>query len=178
MKRTSLLFLLSLSAAGLNSCNLVGALVNTALPFAGIKVAFACIPEQTRIDTPSGPRCIEDLEAGDQVTGFSGQPVRILQKHCYLENPHTVFLKVRFSGGATVDLCEKHRIAGIRAGAIRPGQRLAGHSVDTIESRTGETHSYDLLTEDAGYRIHGIPVNSMIEEMHAAAAGMQAIRKD
>ena len=29
----------------------------------------------------------------------------------------------------------------------------------------GVEFSYDLLTEDLGYRIDGIPVNSMIEEM-------------
>jgi hypothetical protein len=50
--------------------------------------------------------------------------------------------------------------------------------VACITARTGENKSYDLLTEDAGYQIHGVPVNSMIEEMHAAAAGMQAVRKD
>ena len=37
------------------------------------------------------------------------------------------------------------------------------------------TKSYDLLTEDAGYQIQGIPVNSMIEEMHAAASGMRSV---
>ena len=45
-----------------------------------------------------------------------------------------------------------------------------------MEFRRGETHSYDLLTEDAGYRINGVPVNSMIEEMVAAAAGRRSVR--
>ncbi len=178
MKRASLFFTLSMVAAGLSSCSLVGALVKTALPFAGIKVAFACIPEHTLVDTPAGPRRIEHLEAGDHVTGYSGRPVRILQKHAYLENPQTVFLRIIFTDGASVDLCGKHRLAGIRAETIRPGQSLAGRTVATIESRTGETKSYDILTEDLGYQIHGIPVNSMIEEMHAAAAGMQSARAD
>lgn len=34
-----------------------------------------------------------------------------------------------------------------------------------IESLGGVSRSFDLLTEDAGYRIAGIPVNSMISEM-------------
>ncbi len=169
---------LPLLAAGLSSCNLIGGLVKVALPFAGLKVAYACIPEHTLVDTPSGPRPVEQLESGEIVTGYTGRPVRILQKHSYLENPQTVFLKITFSDGASVDLCGKHRIAGIQSENIRIGQVIAGRTVAGIHARTGESKSYDLLTEDAGYQIHGVPVNSMIEEMHAAAAGMQAVRKD
>ncbi len=141
------------------------------MPYAGVKLAFACIPEQTRVDTPSGPRAIEDLEAGDLVVGFSGQPVRVLQKHAYLENPETVFLRITFTDGAAVDLCGLHRLAGVRARDLRVGQTIAGHKVAAVEARRGETRSFDLLTEDAGYQIQGVPVNSMIEEMNRAAAG-------
>lgn len=164
------LLALPLFAAGLTSCSLIGPLVKTALPFAGIKVALACIPERTQIDTPGGPRPIERLEAGDSVIGFAGKPVRILQKHSYMESTQTVFLHITFSDGAAVDLCGMHRIAGNRANGIRIGQSVAGRTVTGIEYRTGESRSFDLLTEDAGYQIHGVPVNSMIEEMHAAAA--------
>ena len=156
--------------AGLCSCSMIGPLVQTALPYAGLKLAFACIPEHTLVDTAAGPRPIEQLEAGDSVTGFAGKPVRILQKHSYLEQPETVFLRITFADGASVDLCGMHRVAGIRAREIQLDQTIAGRQVTGIESRRGETRSYDLLTEDAGYRIHGVPVNSMIEEMHAAAA--------
>jgi len=163
--------------AGLCSCSMIGPLVNMALPFAGVKLAMACIPENTAIDTPSGGRPIELLQAGDSVIGFSGKPVRILQKHSYLENPETIFLHITFSEGATVDLCGMHRIGGVRAQNIRVGQSVAGRKVASIETRKGETRSYDLLTEDKGYQINGIPVNSMIEEMHAAAAsGMRSVK--
>jgi len=131
---------------------------------------FACIPEHTAVDTPQGARPIEDFQAGDMVIGFSGKPVHILQKHSYLESPQTVFLRIIFADGATVDLCGMHRIAGQRGRDIRIGQRLAGREVVRIESHSGETHSFDLLTEDTGYQIHGVPVNSMIEEMNKAAA--------
>jgi hypothetical protein len=161
---------LLLTAAGLCGCNLIGGLVGAALPYAGAKMAFACIPERTLVDTPSGPRPIEQLEAGDSVIGFSGKPVLILQKHSYLERVETVFLRITFADGAAVDLCGMHRLAGIRARDIQMGQTIAGRKVTGLEARRGETHSYDLLTEDAGYRIQGIPVNSMIEEMNAAAA--------
>jgi hypothetical protein len=112
------------------------------------------------------------------VIGFSGKPVRILQKHSYLEDPGTVFLHITFDDGASVDLCGMHRVAGMRARGIRIGQSIAGREVTRIESHSGETHSFDLLTEDVGYQIQGVPVNSMIEEMHkAAATGMRSIRE-
>ncbi len=132
-------------------------------------MAFACIPERTLIDTPSGASPIEKLEAGDWVIGFTGKPVRILQKHSYMENTETVFLRLSFDGGATVDLCRMHRIGGLRAQHIKVGQTISGRSVTAIETKQGVTRSYDLLTEDAGYQINGVPVNSMIEEMNSAA---------
>jgi hypothetical protein len=151
--------------AGLCGCSLIGA----ALPYAGIKMYFACLPEQTRIDTPSGPRAIEFLEAGDSVIGYGGRPVRILQKQCYLESPETVFLRITFADGASVDLCRMHRLAGMRARDIQIGETVAGRQVTSIDSYRGKTRSYDLLTEDRGYQIQGVSVNSMIAEMQTAA---------
>ena len=170
-------FPLLLLAAGLSSCGLLGSVVRTALPFAGVKMALSCLPEITLIDTPSGPRPVKHLTAGDVVTGYGGRPVRILQKHTYLENPATVFLQLTFSGGAKVDVCRMHRVGGVRARDIRIGQTIAGKLVEGIKSHTGEIRSCDLLTEDAGYQVGGVPVNSMIEEMHAAAAsGLRGVR--
>lgn len=161
---------LGLCVSVLSGCSLLGGLISAALPFAGVKLYFACIPERTLIDTPAGPKAIEKVEAGDWVVGFRGQAVRVLQKHAYLESTNTTFLKMTFASGAAVDLCGMHRIDGIRAREVRIGQEVAGDRVVKIELRTGESRSYDLLTEDAGYRINGIPVNSMIEEMQTAAA--------
>ena len=131
---------------------------------------FSCIPTEARIDTPTGSKAIDELEAGDLVIGFHGRPVRILQKHSYLENSETVFLRITFEGGASVDLCGMHRVAGIRAGTIQLGKTIAGRTVTAIEARSGVTLSFDLLTEDPGYQMQGVPVNSMIEEMHEAAS--------
>jgi len=156
-------------AVGLVGCSLIGPLVGAALPLAGVKLAFACVPEQTLVDTPSGPRAIERLEAGDWVTGYFGKPVQIQQKHCYLENPATVFLRIGFDNGAAVDLCGMHRLAGIHARDLRVNQTVAGHKITSIEARHGVTRSFDLLTSDKGYQIGGLPVNSMIAEMLAAA---------
>jgi hypothetical protein len=175
VKPAAFLLALTLSslAVGLCGCGLIGA----ALPYAGIKMYFACIPEHTLIDTPSGPRAIESLEAGESVTGYNGKPVHILQKASYMENPQTTFLRIGFSDGASIDLCGMHRVSGIRAHQLRIGQTIRGRTVDRIESRNGVTHSYDLLTEDTGYRIHGVAVNSMIEEMQVAAVSrMRSVR--
>ena len=95
-----------------------------------------------------------------------------------MENPKTDFLRVTFSDGAVVDLCGMHRIAGVRARGLRIGWNIAGRKITSIQNRRGETHSYDLLTEDAGYRIQGVAVNSMIEEMNAAArSGGRSVRR-
>ena len=58
-----------LLAAALTSCRLIGPVLNAALPLAGAKIAFSCMPEDARIDTPSGPRRVLNLTAGDVVTG-------------------------------------------------------------------------------------------------------------
>ncbi len=171
MRRLAPFFLaLALVLFGLSGCAMIGPLIGAAAPYAGIKMMFACIPEQTRLDTPEGPRPIEEFQAGDLVIGFGGKPVRILQKHSYLENPETIFLRIHFSDGASVDLCGMHRIAGIRARQLFLGKTVAGRQVIAIESYSGVNHSFDLLTEDAGYQVQGVPVNSMIEEMNKAAA--------
>ena len=51
-----------------------------------------------------------------------------------------------------------HKIKGIRAKDIT-------ENVISKEMYSGVKFSYDILTEDQGYRINGIPVNSMIQEL-------------
>ena len=51
-----------------------------------------------------------------------------------------------------------HKIKNIRAKDIT-------ENVVSKELYDGVNFSYDLLTEDLGYRINNIPVNSMIEEL-------------
>lgn len=154
----------------LGGCGLINAAINTAIPLAGAKLAFACIPEGVPVDTPDGPRAIETLRPGEFVIGFAGEPVRILQVHAYAEDPDaTAFFGVRFETGERVDLCGMHRIAGVRARDLAPGSSAGGRVVLDVARYSGVERSYDLLTEDAGYRIAGLPVNSMIEEMMLAA---------
>ena len=171
VKHSTLLLCLALPllAGGLCGCGMILPLATAALPFAGIKLYFACIPEHTLIDTPSGARPIEQVEPGDFVIGYAGKPIRVLQKHSYWERPETLFLHIMFADGASVTLCGAHRVAGIRAREVKIGQSILGRKVTSIEPRTGVSHSYDLLTEDAGYQMNGVAVNSMIEEMNRAA---------
>lgn len=146
----------------LPSCNLIG----TALGLGMAKLSFGCLPEGSLIDTAQGPARIETLKAGDTVTGFSGSPVRIRQIHQYQEDPSTSrYLTVHFDNGTAVSASPKHRIDSIPAEALKIGDSCDSHTVTRIENLRGVSRSFDLLTEDTGYRISGIPVNSMIEEM-------------
>lgn len=146
----------------LNGCNLIGVASSAAL----VKLQFGCLPSDAPIDTPTGPIQVSELQAGDLVIGYSGQPVQILQKHEYLEDAaNTLYYRIFLSNGAEISTSKKHRIAGTAAENLEIGTQIAGHTILKIETFYGVHKSYDLLTQDQGYRIHGIPVNSMIEEM-------------
>ena len=73
-----------------------------------------------------------------------------------------MFYQVEFKGKGDkthkVDVCDMHRIKGVRAKDIT-------ENVVSKKVYSGVEFSYDLLTEDQGYRIDSIPVNSMIGEM-------------
>ena len=56
-----------------------------------------------------------------------------------------------------------HKIKGIAAKDIT-------ENVVEKELHSGVEFSYDILTEDLGYRIDGIPVNSMIPQMAVSIA--------
>jgi hypothetical protein len=157
-RRLLLLVPILVSALLLQSCGLL----NLGL----LKLQFGCIPEGICIDTASGPVRIEELKAGDTVIGYNGSQVRINQIHQYREDPATSrYLSVRFSDGATVSVSARHRIAGTPAGELRVGDVCGSETVTAVGEIHGVSRSFDLLTGDPGYRIGGIPVNSMIAEM-------------
>ena len=131
-----------------------------------LKLRFGCLPEGSKIDTAAGPVKIENLKAGDRITGFLGSQVSISQIHQYREDPATSrYLTISFSNGSHVSASPRHRIDGTPAGELKIGDRCGGEVVTGIDVLPGVSRSFDLLTEDAGYRVGGIPVNSMIEEM-------------
>jgi len=146
----------------LPSCRLLG----PALGLGMMKLQFGCLPQGTKIDTPDGPVRIENLKSGDTVVGFGGSQVQITQIHQYQEDPATSrYLTIHFANGATVSASLKHRVEGVPASDLKVGDVCASQVITRIESRKGVSRSFDLLTGDSGYRIGGIPVNSMIEEM-------------
>jgi hypothetical protein len=168
--------LLALAAAALTlfscGCSAIGPLLKTAVSLGSIKLVFSCVPEGVKIDTPDGTTPIESIRAGDYVIGYRGDPVKVTQAHAYAEDPAALrFYRIQFEGGATVAVCDRHRIGGQRAQMLTPGQSINGSLVESVEIFGGVERSYDLLTEDEGYRISGLPVNSMIEEMARTAAG-------
>lgn len=127
------------------------------------KYFMKCMPKGTNIDCVDGKQAVESIKPGDTIIGYNGSPVKVLQKHEYLEDPtRDVFYQVEFKGEGNkthkVDVCDMHKIKGIRAKDIT-------ENVISKKVYGGVEFSYDLLTEDGGYRIDGIPVNSMIEEM-------------
>lgn len=161
--RLALLVGVALATCGVcTNCSLLG----TAASVGMLKLQFGCLVEGTPIDTPKGPVPIERLVAGDVVIGYGGSPVEIRQLHQYKEDSAVArHLAVSFTDGAEIRLSRRHRIGGIPAGDLKEGQTVGDRVVGRIRPLAGVSRSFDLLTEDAGYRIHGIPVNSMIEEM-------------
>jgi hypothetical protein len=136
----------------------------------GAKAMFMCIPENTMIDTPVGKQSIEHLKAGDTVIGFDGELVKVLQKHEYAENPDTKrFLKIHLEDGTKIDTCDMHRINDVRAKNYNVGNYINNSKIIKVDWYNGVERSFDLLTEDKGYRIGGVPINSMIEELNAVA---------
>jgi hypothetical protein len=132
----------------------------------GAKIAFACIPEGTQIDTPDGGIPIEEIKSGDFVIGMDGKDDEVLQVHQYKEDPEPVrFATVTFDDGSTVDCCDKHRISGKRTEDYKPQDKVGSRKVTGIDWYNGVSRSYDLLTATGGYRINGVPVNTMIPEM-------------
>ena len=149
----------------------IGSIVGGALAgkVLGAKAAFLCIPEGELIDTPEGQVAIEDIRSGDSVIGFSGEPVKVLIKHEYAENPEAErFHRFYLDNGKDFSVCDMHRIEGERSMDYNVGNSFkGGEVVEAIAVYGGVTRSYDLLTDDIGYRMSGVAVNSMIEELAA-----------
>lgn len=131
-----------------------------------LKLKFGCLPEGSMVDTVNGPVRVESLNAGDTVTGFGGGQVQIRQIHQYREDPASSrYLTISFANGSQISASPRHRIDGTPAQQLKVGDLCGGQAVTRIEVLRGVARSFDLLTQDPGYRMGGIPVNSMIEEM-------------
>ena len=131
-----------------------------------VKGMMACIPEGTKIDTFVGEIAIEDIKVGDFVRGLDNKKDEVLQVHQYKEDPKPVrFVTITFDGWRKVNCCDKHRISGKRAEDYRLQDDVGNREITSVEWYNGVNRSYDLLTASGGYRINGVPVNTMIPEM-------------
>lgn len=131
-----------------------------------IKLFMMCVPEGTAIDTPEGQKNVEDVRAGDVVYDKDGTEVKVQMKYEFDQPPTSDrFLKLDFDTGASVTICDLHRIDGVYAKDLRVGEKgLVSKEFVEMDRR-----SYDIMTEgtDGSYRSNGIPINTMIPELHS-----------
>ena len=125
----------------------------------------SCMPGDQCIDTPTGPKAIKDLKGGDAVIGYDGNVAFIAQACSWNQDPLRTFLTITREDGSSFTVCDDHKVMGIPAMEWVEGAELAGSKIKAIEKTTGLLTSYDILTNQGGYRINGIPVNSMIPEI-------------
>jgi hypothetical protein len=130
----------------------------------------SCMPGDQCIDTPSGPVEIQNIKGGDIVIGYDGQPAYVAQVSSWSQDPFRAFFTFTFEDGSKFTVCDDHKILNIPAMEWAEGAEMGGRKIVKIETSTGHTTSYDLMTNQGGYQINGVPVNSMIPEIILAAA--------
>lgn len=135
----------------------------------------ACMPGDQCIDTPAGPKPIKDLKGGDVVIGYNGEEAFIMQACSWNQDPTRTFLTITREDGSAFTVCDDHKILGIPAIEWTEGAEMAGSRIKSITASTGLLTSYDILTNQGGYRIAGVPVNSMIPEMMRLVARFEAL---
>jgi hypothetical protein len=126
---------------------------------------LSCMPGDQCIDTPTGPKAVKDLKGGDQVIGYDGNVAYIAQACSWNQDPLRTFLTITREDGSSFTVCDDHKVMGIPAMEWVEGAELAGSKITSIKPSTGLLTSYDILTNQGGYRINGVPVNSMIPEI-------------
>ena len=125
-----------------------------------------CIPKGTTIDMANGNRTpIEKIEAGDLVIGMDGEEVEVQQVHQYKQIPHAKFVTITFDNGSKVNCSHDHMINNKRARNYILHDKIGSREVTSVVFYMGVERSYDIITTTGGYRIEGIPVNTMIPEM-------------
>tara|TARA_R110002020_G_scaffold26817_9_gene86726 strand:+ start:3346 stop:4743 length:1398 start_codon:yes stop_codon:yes gene_type:complete len=125
-----------------------------------------CIPKGTMIDMADGDKVpIEKIEAGDLVIGMDGRKTEVQQIHQYKQTPNAKFVTVTFDNGSKVNCSHDHMINNKRARNYILNDKIGSHKVTDVVFYMGVKRSYDIITTTGGYRIEGIPVNTMIPEM-------------
>jgi hypothetical protein len=139
------------------------------------KIFAACMPGNQCIDTPNGPKAVKDLKGGDIVIGYNGEEAFIVQACSWNQDPTRTFLTITREDGSAFTVCDTHKILGIPAMEWAEGADMAGSRIKSIKASNGLLTSYDILTNQGGYRIAGVPVNSMIPEINRLAAKIESL---
>ena len=155
------------TAAGGQAASAVGGVIVA-------KIMFSCMPGDQCIDTPSGPKAVKDLKGGDAVIGYNGEEAFIMQACSWSQDPTRTFLTITREDGSAFTVCDNHKILGIPAMEWTEGSDMGGSRIKSITASNGLLTSYDILTNQGGYRIAGVPVNSMIPEINRLAARFEA----
>ena len=125
-----------------------------------------CIPKGTTIDMADGDKApIEKIEAGDLVIGMDGRETEVQQIHQYKQTPNAKFVTITFDNGSKVNCSHDHMINNKRARNYILNDKIGSRKVTNVVFYMGVEKSYDIITTTGGYRIEGIPVNTMIPEM-------------
>ena len=141
-------------------------LAKAAMTYGMYKMMAACIPKGTTIDMADGTKVpIEKIEAGDLVIGMDGREVEVQQIHQYKQTPLAKFVTVTFDNGSKVNCSHDHMINDKRARNYKIHDKIGSREVTKVVFYMGVKRSYDIITTTGGYRIEGIPVNTMIPEM-------------
>jgi hypothetical protein len=135
----------------------------------------ACMPGDQCIDTPNGPKPVKDLKGGDIVIGYNGEEAFIMQACSWNQDPTRTFLTITREDGSAFTVCDDHKILGIPAMEWAEGAEMAGSRIKSITASSGLLTSYDIMTNQGGYQIAGVPVNSMIPEIIRLAARFEAL---
>ena len=132
-----------------------------------VKIAFSCIPKGVTIDMANGDQIpIEKINVGNFVIGMNGKADEVLQVHHYKQDPEPArFATVTFDDGSKVNCADKHRISNKRTEDYKLQDKVGTRKIVNIDWYNGVSRSFDLLTGTGGYRINGVPVNTMIPEM-------------
>ena len=121
-----------------------------------VKSIAACMPPNAKIDLPNGKKKrITQVKPGALVVGYNGKPVRVISvvKHTEMWTGKNKFLQW-ISAYGVVRLCDAHIIEG------RTMREYMGKIAKVMKT---PKYSYDLITEDGGYRMASFKVQSMMK---------------
>ena len=131
-----------------------------------------CLPAGTLIDTPSGPRAVEQFRVGDPVWSADGAGSRFLSTILKVSRvptqPGHVFVHIGLADGREIWASPGHPTADGRTFAeLEPGDFLDGALVTVVDIQpSDQSATYDLLPSGATgfYWANGILIGSTLHQ--------------